>query len=37
MQLVKIKQETPALDLVIMGGGGAHLVSLLTIFQVDIC
>ncbi len=27
MQLIKIKEETPALDLVILGGGGAHLVS----------
>lgn len=27
MQLTKIKHETPALDLVILGGGGAHLVS----------
>lgn len=27
MQLIKIKQETPTLDLVILGAGGAHLVS----------
>ncbi|KUJ07432.1 composite domain of metallo-dependent hydrolase [Mollisia scopiformis] len=27
MSLIKIKQERPALDLVIMGGGGAHLVA----------
>lgn len=27
MQLIKIKQETPSLDLVVMGGGGAHLVN----------
>jgi hypothetical protein len=26
-QLIKIKQETPALDLVLFGGGGAHLVA----------